>query len=60
MHQRNSMLTVKQCRDILEDEAEGLTDEQIILIRNWLSELADIAIESMEKNDSKCNNNKIE
>jgi hypothetical protein len=46
------MLTVKQCREILEDEAEGLTDEEIVLIRDWLSGLADIAIESMEKNDS--------
>ena len=43
------MLTVKECREILEQDAEGLTDEEVIQIRDWLSMMADIAIESVEK-----------
>ena len=43
------MLTVNQCRDYLEKDAEGLKDEEIIEIRDWLSNMADILIESMEK-----------
>jgi hypothetical protein len=43
------MLTVKECREILEKEADGLTDEEVIQIREWLSMMADIVIESVEK-----------
>lgn len=43
------MLTIKECKRILDNEAMGLTDEEIILIRDWLSNLADFAIESMDK-----------
>ena len=43
------MLTIKQCREILGNEAKGLTDNDIIQIREWLSDMADILIESMEK-----------
>lgn len=46
------MLTVNECKEILGSEAEGLTDEEIILIRDWLSMVADISIESMERKDS--------
>ena len=52
------MLSVKECREILANEAEGLSDEEIILIRDWLSLMADVAIESYEKLDSENNNNK--
>ena len=43
------MLTVKQCREILDKEAENLTDAEIILISEWLSDLADIFIETSVK-----------
>ena len=42
------MLTVKQCNEILENEAEGLTDDDVIQIREWLSNMADLLIESIE------------
>ncbi len=51
------MLTVKQCREILDKEAVGITDEDIILIRDWLSDFADILIEISSK--SKTVNKKI-
>ena len=49
MQQGNLMLTVKQCREILNKEAAGLTDADIILIRDWLSDLADMLIETSSK-----------
>jgi hypothetical protein len=42
------MLTIKQCRELLQEEEKGLTDEEIIIIRDWLMSLADIAIEITE------------
>jgi len=42
------MLTVKECRKILDNEAEGLSDEEVIAIRDWLSNMADILIDSLE------------
>jgi hypothetical protein len=49
LQQCNLMLTVKQCREILDKEAVGLTDEDIIQIREWLSDLADMLIETSSK-----------
>jgi hypothetical protein len=49
---RNLMLTVKECKEILENEAEGLTDEEIIQIREWITIMADIAIDSMENTNT--------
>ena len=43
------MLTVKECREILKQDAEGLTDEEIIQIREWLSMMADFAIDIVER-----------
>jgi hypothetical protein len=43
------MLTIKECREILKQDAEGLTDEEIIQIREWLSMMADCAIEILER-----------
>ena len=54
------MLTVKECREILEQDAEGLTDEEVIQIRDWLSMMADIAIESVEKSRAEKENKKNE
>jgi hypothetical protein len=42
------MLTIKQCRELLQEEEKQLTDEEIIIIRDWLMSLADIAIEITE------------
>jgi hypothetical protein len=53
------MLTVKECREILEQDAEGLTDEEVIQIRDWLSMMADIAIESVDKSRAKKENKKM-
>lgn len=46
------MLTVNECKQILGIEANGLTDDEIVQIREWLSILADITIESMEKQEA--------
>ena len=54
------MLTVKECREILEQDAEGLTDEEVIQIRDWLSMMADIAIKSVEKSRAEKENKKNE
>jgi len=43
------MLTIKQCRDILKEEALELNDAEIIEIRDWLSMMADITLDSIEK-----------
>jgi len=54
------MLTIKECREILEQDAEGLTDEEVIQMRDWLSMMADIAIESVEKSREEKENRKNE
>lgn len=43
------MLTIKECREILKEEALGLNDAEIIEIRDWLSMMADFTLESIEK-----------
>ncbi len=43
------MLSLNDCKKILNDGDEFYNDEEIILIRDWLAHMADIAIESMEK-----------
>lgn len=48
MHTCNRMLTIKECRDILQVDAKELSDEQIIEVREWLSMMADIIIERIE------------
>jgi hypothetical protein len=42
------MLTLKECKEILADEAKHLTDQEIIEMRNWLTIMAEIIIESTE------------
>ena len=42
------MLTIKECREILQDDAKELNDEQIIEVREWLTMMADIIIEQVE------------
>jgi hypothetical protein len=51
------MLTIKECRAILKQDAEGLTDEEVIEIRDWLSMLSNMVIEVIEQSQSKNENN---
>jgi hypothetical protein len=44
------MLTLKQCKEILADEAKKLTDREITEMRDWLSVLAEVIIQSVESN----------
>jgi hypothetical protein len=39
------MLTLKQCKELLAEEANELTDQEIIEMRNWLSEFAEIIMD---------------
>lgn len=47
------MLTLQQCKTIINDDK--LTDEEILQMRDWLYQLAELAIEIVEKNDSNLN-----
>lgn len=42
-------MTVKDARDVLEQDAIGLTDAEVQEIIDWLNMMADIAIEAVEK-----------
>jgi hypothetical protein len=50
------MATIKLCREILGKEYDDLSDEEIIEIRDFLSMLADIAIESIERKELETQN----
>ena len=43
------MLSIKECRKILGKKYSECTDEQILSIRDWLTELAKINIETMRR-----------
>jgi len=45
------MLTLNQCKEILADEAKKLTDQEILEMRDWLSVLAEIIIQSIENKE---------
>jgi hypothetical protein len=49
------MLTIKECREILQDDAKELNDEKIAQIREWLSMMGDIIIEQVELDYLKSN-----
>jgi hypothetical protein len=38
-------MTIKEARNILENDADGLTDKEVQQIIDWLNIMADIAIE---------------
>jgi len=42
-------MTIKEAREILAEDALGLTDDEVKEIIDWLDKMADIAIESVEK-----------
>jgi hypothetical protein len=52
------MLTLKQCKEILSYEAKGLTDNEILEIRDWLSVFAELAIESTDFSNLKVKKNR--
>jgi hypothetical protein len=43
------MLTIQKCRKLLGKFAQGKTDEEIRLIREWLEQLADLMLEMKNK-----------
>ena len=45
------MLSIKTCREILGKEYDDLSDEEIIEIRDFLSMMADIAIDNIERKE---------
>ncbi|MCG3167250.1 MAG: hypothetical protein POELPBGB_03037 [Bacteroidia bacterium] len=47
------MLTIKECRKILEADENELTDEEVKQIRDFLNHLADIAIDAWEMEQKK-------
>ena len=51
------MLTLKQCRKLLDADSRGLTDDEVIKIRNWTDKLADSAIKIVMKSE---NENSVE
>ena len=42
-------MTIKEARNILDNDADGLTDNEVQEIIDWLNMMADIAIEEVEK-----------
>ena len=47
------MLSLNECKKILNEEENKYTDEQIILIRDWLYHMADIALDSLDQEEDK-------
>lgn len=41
-------MTVKEARDILEQDGVGLTDDEVQELIDWLNSFADIAIDGLE------------
>ncbi len=44
------MLSLNECRKILSKDDKIYTDEEIIEIRNWVNNMADIALTIVDKN----------
>ena len=43
------MLTLNECKKILNQDGILYTDEEVILIRDWMYHMADIAIDVIEQ-----------
>jgi hypothetical protein len=54
------MLTVKQCRKILAEEANDLTDQEIMEMRDWLTIFAEIIKDTIDFTTLEENNNEHE
>ncbi len=53
------MLTLKKCKKILGEKAKEWTDEEVLMVRDWLDLLADFILDIYKKglNDEKKNTN---
>ena len=43
-------LTIAECRKTLGNESKNYSDEELIKIRDWLDNMADVVLEVIEKN----------
>jgi hypothetical protein len=50
----NKKLTLAECRKAVGNGEIEYTDEQLIQMRDWLTNMADIALEYLEKNGIDC------
>jgi hypothetical protein len=48
------MLTLTECREIANKGSIKYTDEQLIKMRDWLTNFANMALEYLEKNGADC------
>lgn len=46
----NKKLSVIECKKILNTDGLNYTDEEVLKIRDWLYQMADIAIYAIDKN----------
>jgi len=44
------MFDVKKCREILKEDGENCTDEEIMLIYDFLKEMAELSVAQYRKN----------
>jgi hypothetical protein len=43
------MLSLEECRSILDEDSKDYSDEELKLIRDWLYHIAEIAIDASQK-----------
>ena len=46
----NSKLSLAECRKVVSKGKEQYTDEELLKIRDWLDNMADIALDIIEQN----------
>ena len=46
----NNKLSLSECKKILNTDGLCYTDEEVLKIRDWLYQMADIAIDGLDKN----------
>jgi hypothetical protein len=46
----NNKLSLPECRKVIGKESINYSDEELIKIRDWLDNMADIVLEVIEKN----------
>lgn len=56
----NNKLSLPECRKAVSKGSIKYTDEQLIKMRDWLNNFADIALEYLEKNGVDCLDDLIE
>jgi hypothetical protein len=48
-----SMLSIKECRELLDDVSKDMTDEKVLEVRDSLYELAEIVLDEYIQNPEK-------